>query len=163
MKNKSDFYIKKEESIHDNFYQYPEDELNEFSEFEMGLKRFCFDHNCSISIQIDNEKFDLHLYHDFLDALEDKLCEKVLSLQAGNSGNIMFGDYLYLSCQPIKELNEIDCKFIMVGTGKSKIYSLCLSDFLEKLYCFINEILEIAVQENYIHRKDIHEYLGWQL
>jgi hypothetical protein len=46
------FSINIEEIIEDSFYEPPEDELNEFSDFEMGFRRFCFDNNHSIAIKI---------------------------------------------------------------------------------------------------------------
>jgi len=40
----------------DNLYDAPQDELNEYTDFKIGLKRFCFDNNRNVLLEIGYEK-----------------------------------------------------------------------------------------------------------
>jgi hypothetical protein len=163
MKEQSKINILIDKIIQDDFHDYPEDESDEFSEFEMRLKRFCFDNNRDIVMQIDETDFRLELYHDVLDALEDELCEKILRLQSGSQEYITFGSYLYFNLKPDKERNSLTAELLIITTGESHLYTFCLSNFSEKINLFINAILNLAVQQGYICKEDVKESLRWPL
>jgi hypothetical protein len=150
------------ETIKDDFYLRPEDELDEFSEFEMSLKLFCFEHNHSVLIELGDQKIQLHLYHDILDALEQQWCSKILELSAGSKASIIFNDFS-LKITPIIEQNLAACEFKTFGTEKDHCCTVYLSDILETMHTFIDEVLGMAVKEGYINEEDIAQHLGWQL
>lgn len=162
MKNLNKFSLQIQETIKDNFYNPPEDELDELSEFEIGLKRFCFEQNRYVLIQLAGKKIQLHLYHDILDALEEKWCLKILELPAGNKASITFNDF-FLEITPILNKNLAACEFTILGTGEYHHCTLYLSRFLDTMRIFLDEVLGSAVKEGYINAEDIAKYLGWQL
>lgn len=162
MKDVEQFNIQIQEKIKDDFYLPPEDELNEFSAFEMGLKRFCFEHNRRILIELGDEKIQLHLYHDILDALEEGWSMKMSKLSAGSKVIIDFNDFI-LRITPTLDENLAACEFTTFGTGKHNYCTLSLSQLSDKMRIFTDEILGMAVREGYINSEDIAEYLGWQL
>ncbi|AFY55186.1 hypothetical protein Riv7116_2680 [Rivularia sp. PCC 7116] len=63
MDNYQNFNIQLQEPIKYDFYDYLEDELNEYTNFEIGLKRFCFNNNRNVLLEIGDERIILHLYH----------------------------------------------------------------------------------------------------
>jgi len=158
----NNFKLQIQEPIKEELYNYPEDSLDEYTDFDMGLKCFCFEHNCYVLLEVDTEQIKLHLYHDILDALEDRWCGQISELSAGHKISIGFVD-LILKFTPVKDKNEVTCEFGFIGTGKIQSYRLCLSQVLEEMSNFIDKVLDMAVKEGYISTEDIDKYLGWQL
>ncbi|WP_293143430.1 MULTISPECIES: hypothetical protein [unclassified Microcoleus] len=56
-----------------------------------------------------------------------------------------------------------DCEFTILGTGEYNSCTLDLSQLLDTMHIFVNEILGSAVKEGYINAEDIAKHLGWQL
>jgi len=158
----NNFKLQIQEPIKEELYNYPGNSLDEYTDFEMGLKGFCFEHNCYVLLEVGNEQIKLHLYHDILDALEDRWCRQILELSSDNKISIGFVD-LILDFIPIKDKNEVTCEFGFIGTGKIQSYRLCLSQVLEEMSTFINKVLGMAVKKGYISTEDIDKYLGWRL
>ena len=156
------FNIINGEVIKDNFCNAPEDELGEFSEFEMGLKHFCFDHNRYITLEIGEVEKTIHLYYDVLDPIENGLCLEILNLAKGYKIVINFNDFL-LYMNPNLSLQIIDCRLETIGTKEAYCYILSLSDTLAKIHFFIDSILTHAVEKDYLNQSDIFKYLGWNL
>ena len=131
MDNYQNFDIQLQDLIKNDFYDYPEDELNEYTNFEIGFKRFCFDNNRNVLLEVDDEKIILHLYHDIFDALEDRWHEQITKLVSGNKINITFGSYFDLIFHPIKNKDEVICEYSFLGTGKYKTCNLYLSQVVK--------------------------------
>jgi len=125
----------------------------------MSLKRFCFEHNRYYLLTLGSLNIELHLYHDILDALEERWCAQILKLSAGNKVMIDFNDFT-LKITPI--LNKIlaDCEFSIRGTGKDNYCTVYLYQLLHTMRNFIEEILGIAVKEGYVTAEDIAKHLG---
>jgi hypothetical protein len=148
--------------IKDNFYDLPKDELDEFSNFEMELKRFCFNYNHCIAIEIGDITKTIHLYYDVLDAIEDGLCLNILELAKGKNIIINFNDFL-LYMNPDLALKTINSKLEILGTKETYQKILSLPETLEKIHFFIDKIFSCAVNKNYLNQGDIFQYLGWDL
>jgi hypothetical protein len=159
--NLKKFKMELGELINDPFYLPPEDPLNEFSDFEMGLKRFCFENNCCISLKIDDELIqDLDLYHDVLDFVENGLIKDLSNLSVGKSVLIGLTDTLSLTLTPMED--RVDCKFERIGRPEEKYYVLNLSQVLKTLSRLVDEILNMAIAKGYITAADAQTELGWQ-
>lgn len=154
------FNITNEGVIEDSFYDLPEDELGEFSKFEMGLKHFCFDYNHCITIEIGDVAKTIHLYYDILDAIEHGLCLNILELAKGNKIVINFNDFL-LYMNPDLALEIIDSRLEALGVQETYQNTLSLPDTLEKIHFFIDSIFSQAVEKDYLNQDDIFKYLGW--
>ncbi|BAY83403.1 hypothetical protein NIES267_28920 [Calothrix parasitica NIES-267] len=160
MHHYQNFNIQLQELIKNDFYDYPEDELNEYTDFEICLKRFCFNNNRNVLLEIGGEKIILHLYHDILDALEDRWQEKITKLYALNRVNITFGSDFDLTFHPIKNKDEVICEYTFLGMGEYKSCNLCLSQVVKIMNCFVNEVFEIAIQQDYITTEDFAEFIS---
>lgn len=163
MTNIKKFSINIEGILEDDFYKIPEDPLGEFSDFEMAFRRFCFDNNLYIAIIIGNVTHKIHLYHDFLDAIEDGWCKDITKLSNGETITIDLNDFnLYMT--PNLNVGTIECRcHSRFGTSEPYNEILSLSDVLEQMNYFTNKILTIAVQKGYINTEDIYKYLGRKL
>ncbi len=160
MHNYQSFNLQLQEFIKDYFYDYPEDELNEYTDFEIGLKRFCFNNNRNILLEIGDKKIILYLYHDILDALEDRWHEQIIKLSVGDRIYICFGSYLDLTFHPIQNKDEVICEYTFLGTGKYKSCNLCLSQVVKIMNSFVNKIFNIAIQQGYITTEDFAEFVS---
>ncbi|WP_414619478.1 hypothetical protein [Calothrix sp. CCY 0018] len=158
MDNYQDFNVQLQELNKDNLYDAPKDELNEYTDFEIGFKRFCFDNNRNVLIEIGDEKIILHLYHDILNALEDRWHEQITKLAIGNKVNITFGRDLDLTFHPIEDKDEVICEYTFLGTGKYKYCNFYLSQVVKIMNCFVNEVFEMAIQQGYITAEDFAEF-----
>lgn len=162
MKKIDRFNIIDECAVKDNFYNPPEDELGEFSEFEMGLKHFCFDHNHCITIEIGDTLKTIHLYYDVLDAIENGLCLNILELAKGNKVVFNFNDFL-LYMNPNLALEIIDSRLEVLGLREACQKTLSFPDTLKKIRFFVNSIFINAIEKGYLNPDDIFKYLGWNL
>ena len=160
MDNSQNFNIQLQEFIKDDFYHYPEDELNEYTNFEIGFKRFCFDNNRNVLLEVGDVKIILHLYHDILDALEDRWYEQITQLASRNKVNITFGSYFNLIFYPIKNKDEVICEYSFLGMGEYKTCNLCLSQVVEIMNLFVNQVFDMAIQQKYITTKDFIKFIS---
>jgi hypothetical protein len=162
MKTKSNFDIKNLGLIQDSFYIRPEDELNELSSFEIGLKQFCFDYNSEIIITIGDINQKIHLYHDILDALEEEWCLKIIKLAECKEILVDLGDFS-LKMNPDLSLELVNCVISKIGTSERYDLTLYIADVVEKMSNFVNNIFAEAISKKYIEYEDIHKYLGWKV
>lgn len=143
-----------------NLYDFSEDTLDEFTAFQLALKRFCFEQNRYVLLEIGTEKIELYLYHDILDSLEDKWCEQIDVLSKGNEISLDFSNF-NVRFNPVDD--KVICKFGFILTEESKIKILRLSQVLENMSNFLNILLALMVQEGYATAEDIYENLRWRL
>ncbi len=158
MDSYSNFNIQLKELNRDNLYDAPKDELNEYTNFEIGLKRFCFNNNRNILLEIGDEKIILHLYHDILDALENRWHKRINELTTRNTINITFGSDFDLTFHPIQNKDELICEYTFLGTGEFKYCNLCLSQVVEIINSFVNKVFDMAIQQDYITAEDLFEF-----
>jgi len=158
MDNYQNFNIQLKELNKDNLYDAPQDELNEYTDFEIGLKRFCFDNNRNVLLEIGDEKIVLHLYHDILDALEDRWREQISKLATANKVNITFGSDLNLIFHPIQNKDQVICEYTFLGTGEYYSCILRLSLVFKIMNSFVNKVFHMAIQQDYITAEDFIEF-----
>jgi len=142
----------------------PEDPLGELSEFEMGLRRFCFEFNHRVSIEIGDEKLDEKL-DVFLDPdiilILDSLPEKILKLSRGGKIHLELPEsYSEIEFMPVG--SEIYCTLRQFGqVVKGKHLLLGRAQVLGVLKRFLNELVRLAVDGSYISPKQGHEFLAF--
>ncbi|MCH8295659.1 hypothetical protein IH992_31640 [Candidatus Poribacteria bacterium] len=136
----------------------PEDTLGELSDFEMGLRRFCFECNHCVSIEIGGEKFDIFLDPDIILIL-DSLPKKVSELSRGEKIQIEIPEsYREIEFMPVG--GEIRCTLSKFGqVAKNEHFLLERTQVLGVLRCFLNELICLAVDGGYISPEQGHEFL----
>ena len=73
MNNTQKFEFRIEELCLEKYADPPEDPLGELSEFEMGIRRFCFECNYEVLIQIGDERKRVFFDPDICMLLEENL------------------------------------------------------------------------------------------
>jgi phosphatidylglycerophosphatase A len=83
-------------------------------------------------------------------------------LSPPQKANITFNDFLW-KITSILNKNLAICELTILGRGEYHHCTLYLSQLLDTMRTFIDEVLGMTVKEAYINPKDIAKYLGWQL
>jgi hypothetical protein len=154
------FDMKIEELCVEHYPDPPEEPLGELSEFEMGIRRFCFEHNYQVSIQVGNEIKRLFLDPDICMLLEDNIPEKVLALSEGKPIEIVFleSSSLIINLVPIDDL--INCTLQDFGySSKQQLFKLDKNQVLEALKSFLYNVMEKAVIAGYITSTQKEKFL----
>jgi hypothetical protein len=152
------FDIRIEEPCLENYSEPPEDPLGELSDFEMQLRRFCFECNHQVSIQIGDEKRQVLLDPDICMILEE-LPEQVSKLSEGQKISIGFPEsWIIIDLVPIA--GDISCTLRTFGcSSEQNNFELDKTQVLGVLRHFLDEVMEMAVDKGYIRRKEKEEFL----
>ena len=136
----------------------PDDPLGELSDFEIGLRRFCFECNSKILIELGDERRYVFLDPDIVIIL-DSLPKQVSELSAGKNIEIDFPEsYMYIEFVPVE--SKIRCTLTKFGYNpKQKHFELDKTQVLAVLRCFLDELMEKAVVGGYIRPSDKDEFL----
>lgn len=160
MNNLQKFDIRIEEPCLENYSEPPEDALGELSEFEMGIRKFCFDCNHQVSIEIGDERIQVFLDPDICILLEDRLPEKIRELAQGKSIEIQFTESCWIIFNLVPFQDRISCNLKEFGyLSTEKQFNLDKAQVLGVLRGFIDEIMQLAVKQGYITQEDKARFL----
>jgi hypothetical protein len=153
------FNIKLDERRESELDSRPEDRLDEFSPFEMGLRLFCFEQNHRVLIEIGNEKRYVSLYPDICSVIEE-LPEQIANLSRGETVEIIFSEVMRsIDFAPIDE--KVVCTLRTFGYSQdAKSFECSLTQVTEALSNFVNELIQSAVTGGYISREDADQFLN---
>jgi hypothetical protein len=137
----------------------PQDQLGEFSPFEMGLKLFCFEQNHEVLIEIGNEKRYVYLHPDISSEI-DILPDDISQLSRGEPVEIVFAEIgMSVDFVPIDE--KVICKLCRFGYSLDvKSFECDLTQVVEALCQFLNELIQLAVSGGYISQEDAELFLN---
>ncbi len=160
MNNIQNFDIRIEEPCLENYADPPEDPLGELSNFSMAIRRFCFECNYQVSIQIGDVKKNVFFDPDICVLLENNIPEKILALSQGKEIEIIFME----SCNLIINLkptdNIINCTLQDFGySSKQQKFVLDKNQVLEVFINFLNKVMEKAVVGSYITSLERDKFL----
>ena len=132
----------------------PEDPLNEFNEFEMGLKWYCYENNHYIILEIGDLKIDdIQLFPHVLSDLEAGLLKYSQEFQQGQK--------LYFNFSEDKSLLATRDKDKIICRLYSKTYEVKYSEFVRKFNGFFDSVLNTAIEKGYIKAEDAKKEIGW--
>jgi hypothetical protein len=153
------FNIKLDEPCELELYSRPEDPLGEFSPFEMGLRLFCFEQNHRVLIEISNEKKYVFLDPDICSVIET-LPEDISNLSRGETVEIVFSEVMTLiNFAPIDE--KVVCTLRTFGySHDAKSFECSLTQVIEALSHFVNELISLAVTGGYIRQEEAELFLN---
>ena len=146
-----------------NFSQYAspsEDPLGELSAFELGMRRFCFEYNHRVLLELGNETIQIFFDPDICIILEDDLPKQIAELSQGQPIEILLAE----SCQMIIKLvpwgNKVICQLREFGRSHhQKRFELDKQQVLGALKNFLDNMMEMAVEGGYIAPEDKDEFL----
>lgn len=158
MKFVQKFDIRIEEPCLENYSEPPEDTLGELSDFEMRLRRFCFECNHQVSIEIGDEKKQVLLDPDICIIL-DTLPEQVSKFSKGQNILIDFPESgMIIDLLPVA--GEVSCTLRTFGySSEQKNFELEQTQVLGVLRCFLDEVMEMAIDKGYIRREEKEKFI----
>lgn len=148
-----------------NYADPPEDPLNELSAFEMGIRRFCYECNCPVYLQIGEDRLQVFLDPDICMLLEDQFPTKVVDLETGQSITIEFVESEYVTIKMVANRSNINCKLKYFGNHfnqqslREKSFQLDRDRVLMTLKLFLYQIIVMARDNGYITPDDTLEFL----
>ena len=92
MNNSQKFNFQLGERFLENYADPPEDPLGELTHFEMAIRRFCFECDHKVSIEIGDERIQVFLDPDICMILDDNLPEQIRKLSQGKPIEIDFAE-----------------------------------------------------------------------
>ncbi|MBD2778879.1 hypothetical protein [Iningainema tapete] len=136
----------------------PDDPLGELSDFQMGLRRFCFERNHKVLIEFGDEIRYVFLDPDIILLLES-LPSQLSELLKGKKIEIDFPEsYFDIKFVPVD--NKISCTLQEFGySTKQKLLEFAQTQVLEVLRNFLNEVMGKAVDGGYITSEEKEEFL----
>lgn len=159
MNNYPKFDISLKEPNLERYADPPDDPLGELTEFENGIRLFCYECDRLVLIQVGDEERRVFLDPDICMILEE-LPKQIVDLSQGRTIEITFAE----SCRTILKLvpnnNTIDCNLRNFGySTEQKNFQLNKSQVLEVLTSFVEEIISKAVAGGYIKASEGEEFL----
>jgi hypothetical protein len=153
------FNIKLDEPCESELGSRPQDQLDEFSPFEMGLRLFCFEQNHEVLIEIGNEKKYVFLYPDICSVIEE-LPKQISNLSRGETVEIIFSEVMKsIDFVPIDE--KVVCTLRTFGYSlDAKSFECGLRQVIEALSHFVNEMIQLAVTRGYISQEEAELFLN---
>ena len=154
------FNIQIEEPCLENYANPPEDPLGELTEFEMGIRRFCFECNYQVSIQIGDKKKKVFFDPDICMLLEDNLPQKIQTLSQGQVIEIVFWESSLFTIKLVPSNETITCTLSELGySNQQENLNLEKKQVISVLNSFLSEIMNKAVVGGYITSTQTEEFL----
>lgn len=161
MNNSQKFNFKLGERFLENYAAPPEDPLGELSHFEMALRRFCFECDRKVSIEIGDEKIQVFFDPDICMILDDNLPEQIRKLSQGKPIEIDFAESCTLSIKLVPTDDRISCTLSKFGvSGWEKVFEFDRAQVLNTLRGFLQEVMQLAVDEGYITLEEKEEFIS---
>ncbi|MDM9385459.1 hypothetical protein QUB80_32920 [Chlorogloeopsis sp. ULAP01] len=158
MNNTQKFTLKLEEPWTWEGLAPPEDPLRELSDLEIGLRRFCFECNHKVLLEIGNEKKYIFLDPDIILIL-DSLPQQVSELSLDKKIELDFPEsYMYVEFVPTTD--NISCTLTKFGSKpQQKSFELNKTQVIRELKLFLEQIIDKAVDGGYITFADKEEFM----
>ncbi|MGB5901063.1 MAG: hypothetical protein WBD58_02300 [Geitlerinemataceae cyanobacterium] len=143
----------------------PEDPLNELSAFELGIRRFCYECNRPIYLEIGDDRLQLFLDPDICMLLDEELPEKVVKFENGHSLTLEFVESEGVRIEIGANADIVPCSLHYFGdnfnpqSGREKTLLLDRDRVLMTLKLFLYQITILARDSGYISPNDMLAFL----
>ncbi|MEG4486632.1 hypothetical protein [Microcoleus sp. D2_18a_B4] len=137
----------------------PEDPLGELSHFEMGWRRFCFECDHKVLIEIGEEKIEVFLDLDISMMIEDNFPQEIAKLSQGQKISIDFPESWFM-IRLLPRDDRISCTLRKFGTSCwEKHFEFDRTHVLDVLRGFLQEVMQLAVDKGYITLFEKEEFI----
>lgn len=158
--NRQKFDIRLENPFFQKYSAPPEDPLGELSDFEMGIRRFCFECNHQVSIEIGNEIISVFLDPDICTTL-DKLPKQISKLAKNQEIEITFAETRCVIIHFLPLERKVICTLKEFGrSSESKQFELDKTQVLGVLRHFLYGLVQLAMDRGYIKAEEKDEFLS---
>lgn len=161
MKRTTNFSFKIGDRNLENYALPPDDPLGELSEFELGLRRFCYDCDRQVVVEIGDIKFAVFFDPDICMLLEDCFPEQIGELEQGKSIRIDFAESYHITMilTPIGEV--VSCQLRKFGYEHNyDNYELDKKQVLGELRRFLVEVMQLAIDRDYVTLEDREKFIA---
>jgi hypothetical protein len=154
------FKIRLAERNLENFAPPPDDPLGELSAFELGLRKFCYEYDHKVIVEVGEIKFNVFLDPDICMLLEDRYCENIAELEQGKNMRLDFPESHRIVIKFVPMGKEIKCYLREFGySTDERLIMLNKQQVLDELKRFLTELMELAVNLGYISLEDKNEFI----
>jgi hypothetical protein len=160
MNNIEQFKIRLAERNLEKFVDPPDDPLGELSDFELGLRMFCYEYDHKVIVEIGETKFNVFLEPDICMLLEDRFPEQIGELEQGKIIRLEFAESCCLMIKFVPISDEIQCYLREFSySTEERIVMLNKQQVLDELRRFLTELMELAVNLGFISLEDKNEFI----
>jgi hypothetical protein len=160
MNSRQKFNFKLAERFLENYAEPPEAPLGELSHFEMGWRRFCFEFDHKVLIEIGDEKIEAFLDLDISMMIENNFPEEIAKLSQGQKMSIDFPESWFM-IRLLPRDDRISCTLSKFGTSCwEKHFEFDRTHVLNTLRGFLQEVMQLAVDKGYITLEEKEEFIS---
>ena len=161
METTSKFKIAIEERNFKNYALPPEDPLGELTNFELGWRRFCYDRDRRVLIEIGYLEFSVFFDPDICSLLEDDFPKKIQDLELGKTLRIIFAESYNLNVVLMPIGKKINCQLRKFGDFQyASDFELDKEQVLTVLKVFLEEVTQLAVNTGYLSLEDKEKFIA---
>lgn len=154
------FEIRLQERNLENLAPPPDDPLGELSALELGIRKFCYEYDHKVLVKVGNEEFYVFLDPDICMILEDNLPQLIADLETGIAIELEFAESYWIILKFVPIDKEIKCYLREFGySTDERIAILNQQQVLDELRRFLAELMELAVNLDYISLEDKNEFI----
>ncbi len=161
MKRTINFTWKIAEGNLENYALPPDDPLGELSDFQLWLRRFCYECDRRVVVEIGEIQFAVFFDPDICMLLEDRFPEQIGELAEGKTIRIDFAESYQLTVilTPIGE--SIRCQSRKFCDREYNYdYELDREQVLGELRRFLAEVMQLAVNGGYVTLEDRERFIA---
>ncbi|NEQ66399.1 MAG: hypothetical protein F6K21_13020 [Symploca sp. SIO2D2] len=103
------FEIKLKERNLENIAPPPDDPLGELSDFELGIRKFCYEYDRQVSVRVSHEEYLVFLDPDICMIIEDDLSKLIAEIEKGQAIELEFAESCWLIIKLVPNGNGIKC------------------------------------------------------
>lgn len=160
MNSKKQFEIRLQERNLENLAPPPNDPLGELSDFELGIRRFCYEYDRKVLVRVENQEYFVFLDPDICMILEDNLPQLIADIEAGKAIELEFAESCWIIIKLVPVGKDTKCYLREFGySNDEKIFMLNKQQVLDELKRFLTELMELAVNLGYISLADKNEFI----
>ncbi|NER03684.1 MAG: hypothetical protein F6K17_14210 [Okeania sp. SIO3C4] len=144
----------------ENFTTPPDDPLGELSDFELGFRKFCYEFNRQVIVEIGQTKFKVFLDPDICILLEDRFTEQIGELEQDKIIGLDFVESYWCRIKFVPVDTQIKCYLKELNYyHQESLIILNKQQVLTELKQFLTELMNLAVNQGYISLQDRDEFI----
>lgn len=152
--------IKLKERNLENIAPPPDDPLGELSDFELGIRKFCYEYDRQVSVRVCHEEYLVFLDPDICMIIEDDLPKLIAEIEKGQAIELEFAESCWIIIKLVPNGNDIKCYLREFGySTDEKLVFLNKQQVLDELRGFLIELMDMAVNLGYIRLEDKNDFI----
>jgi hypothetical protein len=161
MKTTTKINLKIAERNLENYALPPDDPLGELSDFELGLRRFCYECDRRVVVEIGEQHFTVFFDPDICIILEDRFPQQIRDLEQGKSVRIDFVESCHITIILTPMDEDVHCQLREFGYEHNQSdYELNKEQVLGELRRFLLEVMQLAVNFGYVTLEDKERFIA---